>query len=104
MFNPYVFIDDSTDQVYEEEEFYQEEEEENFNHCTNQGKLALYKLTMQVITCKPSLTMQANPCKLDNLSKGIRHALVIPFLTYTYSKFYLQALLSFTSPKFLTCL
>ena len=37
---PYVFIEDSTDQDYEEEECYQEEEEEeNFNHCTNQGKL-----------------------------------------------------------------
>ena len=36
-----ILIDDSTDQVYEEEEFYQEEEEENFNHCTNQGKLLL---------------------------------------------------------------
>ena len=36
----YVFIDASTDQAFEEEEFYQEEkEEENFNHCTNQGKL-----------------------------------------------------------------
>ena len=37
---PYVFIDASTDQAFEEEEFYQEEEE-NFNHCTNQGKLLL---------------------------------------------------------------
>jgi hypothetical protein len=41
---PYVFLDASTDQAFEEEEFYQEEEEEeeeeeNFNHCTNQGKL-----------------------------------------------------------------
>ena len=68
MCTPYVFIDDSTDQAHEEEEFYQEEEEENFNHCTAQGK--------------PSLTMQANPWKLDNLSKCIRHALVIPFDLY----------------------
>ena len=43
---PYVFIEDSTDQAYEEEEFYQEEEEENFNHCTNQGKLALDQWTL----------------------------------------------------------
>ena len=59
-----IVIEDSTDQAYEEEECYQDEDEENFNHCTNQGKLALYKLTMQVITCKPSLTMKDNPCKL----------------------------------------
>ena len=44
-----ILIDDSTDQVYQEEECYQDEEEENFNHYTNQGKLALSKI---------------NPCKL----------------------------------------
>ena len=50
MSTPYVFIDASTDQAFEEEEFYheeegeeeeEEEEEENFNHYTNQGKLLL---------------------------------------------------------------
>ena len=51
MSTPYVFIDASTDQAFEEEEFYQEEEEENFNHCTTQGK--------------PPLTMQANTCKYN---------------------------------------
>ena len=34
----YLFIDASTD-AYEEEGDYEEEEEENFDHCTNQGKL-----------------------------------------------------------------
>ena len=38
---PYVFIEDSIDQAYEEEECYQDEDEENFNHCTDQGKLPL---------------------------------------------------------------
>ena len=41
----YVFIDASTE-GYEEEGDYEEEEEENFDHCTNQGKL---------------IPMQANP-------------------------------------------
>ena len=37
-----IVREDSTDQAYKEEECYQEEEEEeNFNHCTNQGKLLL---------------------------------------------------------------
>ena len=34
----YPFIDASTE-GYEEEEVFYEEEEENFDHCTNQGKL-----------------------------------------------------------------
>ena len=78
MCTPYVFIDDSTDQAFEEEEFYQEEEE-NFNHCTNQGK--------------PPLTMQANPCNLDNPSKDIIHALVILLWLLLTPSIIFQALL-----------
>ena len=36
---PYLFIDASTEEYEEEEGDYEEEEEENFDHCTNQGKL-----------------------------------------------------------------
>ena len=39
----YPFIDASTE-GYEEEEVFYEEEEENFDHCTNQGKLYSCKL------------------------------------------------------------
>ena len=57
------FIDDSTDQVYEEEEFYQEEEEENFNHCTTQGKPSTSS-KLSKLTLASFLTMQDNRCKM----------------------------------------
>jgi hypothetical protein len=40
----YPFIDASTEGYEEEEVFYEEEEEENFDHCTNQGKLYQCKI------------------------------------------------------------
>ena len=60
MCTPYVFIDDSTDQAYEEEECYEDEDEENFNHYTNQGKPPL---TVQATLSKLALS-KINPCKL----------------------------------------
>jgi hypothetical protein len=43
LYTSYPFIDAST-KGYEEEEVFYEEEEENFDHCTNQGKLYSCKL------------------------------------------------------------
>ena len=40
MYTSYPFIDASTE-GHEEEEVFYEEEEENFDYCTNQGKLLL---------------------------------------------------------------
>ena len=45
MYTSYPFIDASTKE-YQEEEVYFEEEEENFDHCTNQGKLIFLQATL----------------------------------------------------------
>jgi hypothetical protein len=47
---PYLFIDASPEDYPEEENIYEEEEEENFDHCTNQGKLTpMQALLVQAI-------------------------------------------------------
>ena len=77
MCTPYVFIDASTER-YEEEGDYEEEEEENFDHCTNQGKL----IPMQAIVRHCKTPLQFNylgnltypkilSCKLLLLSQSV---------------------------------
>ena len=68
---PLLFIDDSTGQGQEEEGYYYEEEEENFNHLSNQGKLILATLVIQITHDQANYT-----CKITPL---------------TQSQFYLQA-------------
>ena len=62
------FIDASTD-AYEEEGDYEEEEEENFDHCTNQGKLTpMQAILMQANTSanstSASYTLARHHCNL----------------------------------------
>ena len=58
---PLLFIDDSTGQGQEEEGYYYEEEEENFNHLSNQGKLILATLVIQITHDQASYTCKISP-------------------------------------------
>ena len=71
-----LFIDDSIGQENEEEGVFYgaEEEEENFNHLTNQGKLAL-------ATLLASWILANNPSPID----------LLDLLVNTKSQFYSQA-------------
>ena len=56
-----IIIDDSTGQGQEEEGYYYEEEEENFNHLSNQGKLILATLVIQIPHDQASHTCKITP-------------------------------------------
>ena len=69
MYPSYPFIDASTEDYQEEEVYYEEEEEENFDHCTNQGKL----LPMQAILLQATLMQSSTRVRHHyNVILGLR--------------------------------
>ena len=57
MCTSFVIKDASANEDYQEEEFCTEEEEEEFNNCTNQGKLSSMQ-AMLVQTSKDTIAIQ----------------------------------------------
>ncbi len=76
MYTSYPFIDASTE-GHEEEEVFYEEEEENFDHCTNQGKLLLMQAILLQATSMQSPSRARHPY---NFILGLRIPPLVLFL------------------------